>query len=40
MISNQILQTTIDGLKNITRREFSVVDREGKVVVTTENEIL
>ncbi len=40
MISNQILQTTIDGLKNITRREFSVVDREGKVVVTTENEMV
>ncbi len=39
MISNQILQSTIDGLKNITRRDFSVVDREGKVVVTTEKEM-
>ena len=38
MISNQILQNTIDGLKNITRREFSIVDRDGKVVVTTEIE--
>ncbi len=36
MISNQILKSTIDGLKNITRREFSIVDRDGKVVVTTE----
>ena len=40
MISNQILQSTIDGLKNITRREFSVLDREGKVVVTTENNMI
>ncbi|WP_250278813.1 PucR family transcriptional regulator [[Clostridium] colinum] len=40
MISNQILQSTIDGLKNITRREFSIVDREGKVVVTTEIELV
>lgn len=39
MISNQILQNTIDGLKNITRREFSVVDREGKVAVTTEQHL-
>jgi carbohydrate diacid regulator len=36
MISNQILQSTIDGLKNITRRELSVAEREGKVVATTE----
>lgn len=40
MISNQILQNTIDGLKNITRREFSIVDREGKVLVTTEESML
>lgn len=40
MISNQILQSTVDGLKNITRREFSVVDREGKVVVTTETNMI
>ncbi|MDE6357494.1 MAG: helix-turn-helix domain-containing protein [Eubacteriales bacterium] len=40
MISNQILQNTIDGLKNITRREFSVVDRDGKVVVTTEENMI
>lgn len=40
MISNQILQSTIDGLKNITRREFSVIEREGKVVATTEDEMV
>ncbi len=40
MISNQILQNTIDGLKNITRREFSVIDRDGKVVVTTEENMI
>ena len=40
MISNQILQNTIDGLKNITRREFSVIDRDGKVVVTTEEHMI
>lgn len=40
MISNQILQNTIDGLKVITRREFTVVDREGKVVVSTEDNMM
>ncbi len=39
MISNQILQTTIEGLKNITRRELSVAEREGKIVATTEQEM-
>lgn len=37
MISNQILQNTIDGLKTITRIELSVMDSEGKVLATTEN---
>ncbi len=36
MISNQIIQNTIDGLKNITRIDISVMDREGKVLATTE----
>lgn len=36
LISNQILQSTVDGLKNITRREITVIDREGKLVATTE----
>lgn len=37
MISAQILQSTIDGLKNITRREMSVIDFEGKVIATTDS---
>lgn len=36
MISNQILQNTIDGLKTITRIELSVMDSEGKILATTE----
>ena len=40
MLSSQILQTTIDGLKNITRREMSVIEREGKIVSSTEEELL
>jgi len=36
MISNQILQSTIDGLKNITRKDLSVIEKEGKVIATTE----
>ncbi len=35
MISNQILQTTIDGLKNITRVELGVIDTEGKILART-----
>lgn len=38
MISNQILQSTLDGLKGITRTELCVCDTEGKVVATTFNE--
>jgi len=40
MLSSQILQNTIDGLKNITRREFSVLEREGKVTASTESDLL
>ena len=36
MLSNQILQNTIDGLKGITRRDICVVDRDGKVVASTD----
>ncbi len=36
MISNQIIQNTIDGLKNITRIDLSVMDRMGKVLATTD----
>lgn len=35
MISNQILQGTIDGLKSIARVELCVVDTDGKEVVST-----
>ena len=38
MISNQILQNTIDGLKVITRTELCVCDVEGKVLATTFEE--
>ena len=38
MITNQALQNTVDGLKNITRKDITVVDREGKVVASTETE--
>lgn len=37
MISNQILQTTIDGLKAITQVEISVMDMEGSVLASTED---
>ena len=40
MISNQVLQSTIDGLKNIIRRELSVAEREGKIVATTEESMV
>lgn len=35
MISNQILQNTIDGLKGITRTDLCVIDAEGKVMAST-----
>ena len=38
MISNQILQNTIDGLKAITRIDISVMDVEGKVIASTFEE--
>ena len=38
MISNQILQSTIEGLKGITRVELSVIDTEGKVLASTFKE--
>ena len=39
MISNQILQSTIEGIKNISRVELCVTDVEGKVLVTTFPEV-
>lgn len=35
MISNQILQNTMDGLKQIARVELAVLDVDGKEVVAT-----
>ncbi len=39
MISNQVLQTTIDGLKNITRIDICIMDTEGKALATTINNV-
>lgn len=39
MISNQVLQTTIDGLKSITRIDICVMDTEGKALATTINNV-
>ena len=35
MISNQVLQNTLEGLKEISRTEFCVLDTEGKVLAST-----
>ena len=35
MISNQILQSTLDGLKQITRVDMCVVDTEGVMLAST-----
>ena len=35
MISNQILQTTVDGLKEISRVDLCVIDAEGILHVCT-----
>lgn len=37
MISNQILQNTIEGMKAITRIDLCILDMEGKVLATTFN---
>lgn len=39
MISNQILQNTLDGLKAITRMDFAIHDVEGKLLVSTSQGI-
>lgn len=38
MISNQILQNTIEGLKGITRIDFCVMDTDGKALASTLSE--
>ncbi len=39
MISNQILQNTIDGIKNITKVDLCVCDTDGKTLATTLSEM-
>lgn len=39
MISNQILQNTIDGIKSITRTDLGVMDAEGKTLAATFAEV-
>ncbi len=39
MISNQILQSTLDGLKSITRIDFCIVDTDGKALASTFTEL-
>ncbi len=39
MISNQILQSTIDGLKAITKIDFHVFDIDGKLLISTCEEV-
>ncbi len=36
MISNQILQNAIDGLKRITQKEIHVIERDGKLAASTD----
>ncbi|MCR5785025.1 MAG: helix-turn-helix domain-containing protein [Eubacterium sp.] len=38
MISNQVLQTTIDGIKNITKIDLCIMDTMGKPLATTFSE--
>ena len=38
MISNQILQNTIEGLKAITRIDLGVMDTDAKMLATTLSE--
>ncbi len=39
MISNQILQNTVDGIKGITKNELCVMDTEGNVLALTSDEL-
>ena len=39
MISNQILQKTVDGLSQITQMDFAVFDTEGSVLATTSADV-
>ena len=35
MVSNQVLQNTIDGIRDITRLEICIMDADGREVVST-----
>ncbi len=39
MISNQILQDTVDGIKSISRTDLCVMDTEGKVLASTISDV-
>ena len=39
MISNQVLQNTIEGIKTISRMELCVVDVDGKVIASSSDEM-
>lgn len=39
MISNQILQNTVDGIKGITKNNLCVMDTEGNVLASTSDEL-
>ncbi|MBQ8304691.1 MAG: helix-turn-helix domain-containing protein [Blautia sp.] len=38
MISNQVLQNTLDGLKDISRTDFCILDTDGKLLASTDAE--
>ena len=38
MISNQVLQNTLEGLKEISRTDLCIMDAEGKVLASTFSE--
>ena len=38
MISNQVLQNTLEGLKEISRTEFCIIDTDGKMLASTFND--
>lgn len=40
MISNQVLQNKLEGLKEISRTEFCIVDTEGKILASTFSDFL
>ncbi len=39
MISNQILQSTVDGIKGIVKNELCVMDTEGNILAATSDEL-